>query len=208
MNKPMQTVIEIPLKGTRPYIHSTDLWNGVAQKLGASFGTSGTLKVNIRALSKMSVELVAPQPKPTGKLIGDITHSASKTRLIMIEATQPSVGQLADHDAILENEIQLRDGAAVVPENISATPVEGVVAAYKILLTQMFPQIDKWLALCIDIPLDLLAPATSSLTVSHKSDVGGKTFFAHILNESDVKIGQLTFMGIDKQAYLDMEATL
>jgi hypothetical protein len=203
-----QNVIPIPLKGSRPYIHSTDLWNELARTLSASLGDEGTLKVNIRALSKASVTLVPQTKKADHVVIGDVTHTASKTRLLLIEAAQSATGHVPDHDTALSDQIFLNDGVACVPHTITASPVEGLVAGYKFLLTDMFPDVSKWLALCVDLPLPLHAPATGTLYIRHKSDIGGKTFFASIFDETDTKLGQLTFMGLDQKTYSDMEADL
>ena len=201
-------VIPIPLKGSRPYIHSADLWNELARTMSVYLGDEGTLKVNIRALSKASVTVVPLTQKADHVVIGDVTHSASKTRLLLVKANQMATGHSPDHDTALADQISLIDGVACVPHTITASPVEGLVAGYKFLLTDMFPDVFKWLVLCVDLPLALQAPTTGILIVRHKSDIGGKTFFANIFDETDTKLGQLTFMGLDQKIYSDIEADL
>ena len=148
-------VIPIPLKGPRPYIHSTDLWNALARKMSAYLGDEGTLKVNIRALSKASVTMVPLTQKADHVVIGDVTHSASKTRLLLVKANQMATGHVPDHDTALADQISLIDGVACVPHTITTSPVEGLVAGYKFLLTDMFPDVSKWLAVCVELPLPL-----------------------------------------------------
>ena len=200
--------IELPLKGPRNYIHSTDMWNAIVDKVVELGLPEGGLRINVRSVSAMNLRMVPTDQAAGLSAIGDVLHHQSGSRWMLVEALEEASARSDEVDQIVKSQIILKDDSVDLPGDVSGTPVEALIAAMKFLMKKRVPEMAKWLAVTVDLPIALRHSSGKPLKVLYKSAIGDKAFFSDVLDDAGQKIGQLAFIGVDAETFKTMEAKL
>lgn len=206
----MQTEFELnlPLKGQRNYVHSTDIWNALAQKLQADDTQDTNLKINLRTVTGANIHVSSVDDGITSTNIGDARLVDSNTHFLLKASNNRLHRKIEDFSEAIQSSVMIDGHSIQVSLEGPGSAIERIVEANKILLTSLYKGVDKWLAASLSAPISFVDVCTGHLVIEHTAAIKNRTFFSKIFDSRGLEKGQVTFVGVDKATFSTMEKNL
>ncbi len=177
---------DLPFKGNRSYIHSTDIFDAcTAQIANSTYAEDMEVLFVFRSLLSSRMRLVLPERGDTvsfsedkaADIFGDIVLKSSMGRRVgfLVRDKREVTQRRQDLSAKLEAEtIFDDDGIHLAQRNPQLTPIETAVALTKILHVSTISNQVKWLATRLQFPLKFSQMQYESMSVRIERNANDK----------------------------------
>lgn len=187
--------LNLHFKGSRDYLHSTDLWNAVASALFTKSSACGwQMSINFRRVVSQAPRLVPlgadVLPDKFADLIvakHGITH-----KFVLIETTDKITKRLEDKEKFIFHRTKIKNNCCVYHGPTVATPIEVIVAMTKLYHIERVDRDISWLATRISLPVLFDLTANKVLEIHLKHRLSTLATKSSIICEGRV-IGEITF---------------
>lgn len=191
--------LDIPcLKGSRDYVHSTQMFDAVRPLLlNAGAASEDRLTMIFRRLTGRLPRVVMPARR-SPYAFGDVVVTGSQKIVATLEETDGTItGRRPDHEAELFASLIVGDGWIAAPRaQFPLSPVEIAVAATKHLHHLQISSSVRWLATRLDLPMDFDATPDDDLRIEIASNRNDATTNAVLVNGT--RVGSITFNGLPR----------
>lgn len=172
-----ETTLDVPFKGRRDYLHSTNIWNAIAsQFLNSGRPQTARLSVSFRRLIVRQPILSFPslERPAAGVSAGDVVLVAGERRETGILKMSDLLVErrVDDYENGIRGDVTIEgDRASFAGKPDTMTAVEVIVAVIKFLHESAVSREVKWLATRLDLPLSLELNRSTKLDVAitHKT---------------------------------------
>lgn len=179
--------LDIPFRGDRDYVHSTDIFLALDELAGASLGPGAYLKV--LTLRRQAHHRVTAQFKPALGAFGTFLFAAPERTVEgwLVEDMAPVIRRLAFDETAIAQRAVSEQGRVLLPAPVTGyTPFEQLIVLFKMLCAQSRP--GRWLFTSIDLERPLAAQA--ALAVNQTQLVLNRMVEA-VLSQDGVPAGRM-----------------
>ena len=182
-------VFDIPLKGTRTYIHSTNMLSQFIKR----FSLDGPIKIEFRRMIHHPIYLSEDSPDHADRAgkFSFLDGDTWKTYGIFIDQSRAITGHLPDNEPEIQAASAIGDDTATGGIDRPANFIDTIVALNKVLVGRHSPGRK---AIFSQMTLDAI-PKGGTVGVNLVKKLGTKIFMSDVVWNGD-KIGSLTFMAV------------
>lgn len=145
--------IPIPLKGPRTYVHSTDVWNALANLAGDVHAAPAVVIVTFRKLTSKRLRLLPFEQSDRALRFAEIRIAGSI--LALDECETDITKRIACPESRILPAARLGAATVSIRQPAFASPVEVIVAATKKLHMAQIDAGVKWLVGRLELPMPL-----------------------------------------------------
>lgn len=189
------TTLNIPFKGSRKYVHSTDLWNSVTACFYPAGPPADTrMLMNFRRLATNLPAVLAVETSKREYAFADLLIESPNARKVFVlaETDQPVTGRVECPESWLVPHIVVDTESASLGGQTGASPIEMIVATCKKLHLLSVDDSVKWLATRLNLPISLSIGKDDVIEVRLKRRLSSLATLSEVLVNSE-KLGEIAF---------------
>ena len=180
-------MLDIPFRGERDYVHSTDLFAALDELAGSFLGSGAYLKS--LTLRRQAYRSVAARFRPDPGAFGTFTFAASQWVVEgwLVEDPAPITRRIAFDEAAIAQQATCGQGHVLLQSPVTGfDPFEQLIVLFKMLCAQSHPGAWLFTSIALDHPLSRRA----ALSVKRTQLVLGRMVEA-VLSQDDVPAGRM-----------------